>query len=114
MYKIAIIDDETDLRDVLKMLILTCGSFEVETFSCVADFLKRNEDQSFQTIFSDLNLPGINGLECSKIIFSENKKQKFILMSGADLGEINQQKYNVDHYLCKPFSLQSLKNVLSV
>lgn len=112
MNKLAIIDDEESLSSVLKQLIQICGQFDIETFSCVEDFLKRNEEQVFEIVFSDLNMPGISGLECANILSLKQRPNKFVLMSGDNLDEISKQAYPIDFYLYKPFTLKSLRNCL--
>lgn len=115
MKKLAIIDDEADLSEILKLLILTIGKFEVETFSSVSDFLARNEHHSFDIVFSDLNLPGLSGIQCCEKLSSQTKKpKKFILMTGES--EIDKQiieNNKIDHCLYKPFGLNSLKICLA-
>ena len=111
MKKLAIIDDEQMLAEVLKELIERMGGFEVEIFTKADDFFIRNESYSFDIVFSDLNMPGMNGIQCfKKLSLMERKPEKMVIMTGES--DFAKEEYKLDYCLIKPFTRESIRSCL--
>jgi len=74
-----------------------------------------NKKNKIDIIFSDINMPNINGLDFLKEIKKSNRKIKVIMMSMyTDKSIVNQaMKNNADGYLSKNCSIDDIKNTIS-
>jgi DNA-binding NarL/FixJ family response regulator len=70
--KVAIIEDHHAIRDGMAFLINNDPSFEAIAFSRAEDALIAFEQDPPEIVLMDINLPGIDGIETTKII-----RQKF-------------------------------------
>ena len=75
------------------------------------NFLNSGEAASVVLILSDINMPGMNGIELLKIIKSEYHHLKVFMLT-AYSNDQNQQlaeNYGADDYLTKPINFKKLK-----
>ncbi len=109
--KIAVVDDYEGVRELLESL-LTHSGYSVSTYPAAGKFLdsipKRPPPD---LVVLDLQLPGITGWECLKIL-KENPKTRRIpifLISGqyknpSDI--VHGLEMGADEYVCKPFDTE--------
>lgn len=66
-------------------------------------------------VITDIKMPLVDGLTLIEHCYKENKKIKFIVLSGYGEFEYAQQamKYGVRHYLLKPCDVDEIQKVLS-
>lgn len=85
MHKILIVDDFVDHLETLKMR-LESAEFEVLAESDPKKVVKIAETEQPEVIMSDINMPGINGLELALLLKSNEKVKDIIILlfSGAD------------------------------
>ena len=100
---IAICDDETEIRELLKNKIETVYPEEDVILYRTGEELLASKKQ-MDLLFLDIQMPGLNGMEVAKILRKEN--QKIILIFVTALEEYVFEAFDVDafHYLVKPFS----------
>ena len=121
--KILVLDDEADIREVLKEFLEERG-FEVETaengdiaFELILEAEKK--DNPFEILILDLTVSeGKGGIYLLKRLLSEGKdlsRYKTILITGFTEREVIKEAgdLKVNHILYKPFSLEKLLEVLS-
>lgn len=115
--KIMVVDDEKDVEFLFKQKFrkeLKAGQIEFHfAFSAEAalDYLENQGVTDIVLILSDINMPGMNGLELLKII-KEKFLQLRVFMITAYGDEQNYQKsieYGADDYLTKPIDFDELK-----
>ncbi|CAD8151087.1 unnamed protein product [Paramecium pentaurelia] len=79
-------------------------------------FYKCNENcQGFSLIFMDMEMPGLNGVDASKIILAKNIQQKIIILTGNNLSqqEIKELKsIGIFDYIIKPIQKSKLQSIL--
>lgn len=84
--KILIIDDQPEITEVIKELIeLDFDDVLVETSEDPLEGFNRIKSFSYDVICTDLNMPGLSGLELIKKVRdgdSENKERPFIIITG--------------------------------
>ena len=104
--KIAIVEDDINMRKSLEIAMSDYKEFEVKTFKNAKDALKSIDD-SFDLIITDINMPGMDGIEFVKAL---NGKFEVIIMTGnATLQRaIESIHLGVKDFLLKPFDVDTL------
>lgn len=104
--KIAIVEDDINMRKSLEIAMSDYPSYEVHTFKNPKDALKKLDD-SFELIISDINMPGMDGLEFVKTL--GGKYEVIIITGNATLTRaIESIQLGVKDFLLKPFEIETL------
>lgn len=107
--KVLIVDDEPDIRDILKLLLSSNG-YEVKAVSNGESAIKiLKEESSFDLLILDIMMPNQNGIDVLKKIREFSKIPALFLT--AKIHESDKEKaYSSggDDYLTKPFSQNEL------
>ncbi len=100
---ILIIDDEAEMRKVLKDALKT-GNYLIDTADDSRTGLKKVEEQEYDLILLDLKLPGIEGIEMLEKIREENIMTPVLIITGYGSIESNVKamKLGAVDYLRKP------------
>ncbi|PKL16636.1 MAG: DNA-binding response regulator [Spirochaetae bacterium HGW-Spirochaetae-5] len=110
---IFVIDDEKDIREILKVNLVSEG-YTVTAFSSAAEAAKGFESEKPDLIILDIMMEGKDGFEfCREIrsndkfksipvIFLSAKSEEFDKVLGLELGG--------DDYMTKPFSIKELRS----
>jgi len=109
--KIAIIDDEQDILNVLTKYLSRSDKFEIEVFSNPNLAFNSIMNGLYDLILLDIMMPQINGMDLLKKIKLNKINVKVILMTAfTTLNRINEAyEIGADDYITKPFI--SLKDV---
>ena len=104
--KIAIVEDDINMRKSLEIAMSDYPEYDVHTFKSPKDALKKLDD-TFELIISDINMPGMDGIEFVK---SLNGKFEVIFITGnATLTRaIESIQLGVKDFLLKPFAIETL------
>ncbi|MBN2817057.1 MAG: sigma-54-dependent Fis family transcriptional regulator [Campylobacterales bacterium] len=104
--KIAIVEDDINMRKSLEIAMGDYKEFEVKTFKNAKDALK-NLDESYNLVITDINMPGMDGIEFVKEL---GGRFQVIIMSGnATLQRaIESIHLGVKDFLLKPFDVDHL------
>jgi DNA-binding response OmpR family regulator len=107
--KILIVEDEQKIADTLKQG-LTENGFYVEVAYDGNIGLRLFQSGDFNLIVLDINLPGINGYELSRIIRSRNAQVPIIMLTAMNSLNDKIEGYDVgaDDYIIKPFEFKEL------
>jgi len=113
-----VVDDEEDIQSLFKQKFrkeIKAGQIEFHfclSAEAALNYLENQEEASIVLILSDINMPGMNGLELLRIL-----KKKFsylkVFMITAYGDEKNYQTamdYGADDYITKPVNFEILKN----
>jgi CheY-like chemotaxis protein len=87
--KILVVDDESDIRDILSD-VLTSEGFEVNTAENGAAALQILLKANYDLLITDLNMPQMDGIELLDRIYEKNMEVKTIIMSSF-LSQINTE-----------------------
>jgi len=104
--KIAIVEDDINMRKSLEISMSDYKEFEIITFKNAIDALKKL-DSTFDLIITDINMPKMDGIEFVKEL---NGKYEVIIMTGnATLTRaIESIQLGVKDFLLKPFDIDTL------
>lgn len=114
MIKVCIIEDEPEIRKILRKIIEKQDDFEVvaesgDFASAISDFTKFRPDVAFV----DIDLNGASGLECAKILTELNPKLKVIFATAHSEYMANAFEIYAFDYLVKPFNVERVVKTLS-
>src|SRR6516162_9797376 len=105
--KILIIEDESDVADLLEMGLRKAG-FKITTAADGATGLQKARDNRPDFIILDLMLPKMSGLEVCRILKGDTATSHIpILMLTAKAEEVDRivgLEFGADDYVTKPFS----------
>ena len=104
--KIALVEDDINMRKSLEIAISDYKEFEVTSFKNAKDALTKLDD-SFDLVVTDINMPGMDGIEFVKEL---NGRFEVIIMTGnATLQRaIESIQMGVKDFLLKPFDIETL------
>lgn len=104
--KIAIVEDDINMRKSLEIAMSDYKEFEIKTFKNAKDALKSLDD-TYDLVITDINMPGMDGIEFVKTL---NGKFEVIIMTGnATLQRaIESIHLGVKDFLLKPFDIDTL------
>ena len=119
MKKILIVDDQQGIRALLNEIFQREG-FETVQSGNGLQAVQLIQEQQFDLMLLDMNLPGLNGLEVLKEV-RNNLQQQFPIMMMTAYGEQELIEealtYNAVQYFTKPFNifelLTQVKNILA-
>jgi DNA-binding NtrC family response regulator len=103
MTTIAVIDDEETARRMTSRILRKAG-YSVETFESGPPFLRKMEQEPFDIVFLDLQLPGMGGMEIlSHIKYIHNWTQVIIVTGHGSIDNaVKATQQGAFQYLTKP------------
>jgi len=114
MTKIMIVDDETDLREMLNLMIRKEG-FETATAENGDDFLNKIDEFQPDIVTLDVMMPGLTTREILEKLPEKKTKPKIILLTVVRYSEEEKQKLyqkGIVDYVTKPFEMDILINTI--
>jgi len=110
-HKILIVDDESDVTDMLTLNLRGAG-FQVVAVEDGATALKKARSETPSLIILDLMLPGMSGLEICKVLKGDVSTRHIpIIMltaKGEEMDKVVGLELGADDYVTKPFSPREL------
>jgi DNA-binding NtrC family response regulator len=112
-FRILIVDDNREIRIILEEYLKE-DWYLAEGAGTGGEALEKHRETPFDLIITDLNMPGMTGLELIKEISKEESTTEFIIITGyASLDSaIEAVKAGAFDYIVKPFRIEELKVVI--
>ncbi len=112
---ILIIDDEKDCCDALEFFIESIGDYNIYKSYDSIEGLNLIKKQKIDLVFSDVNMPTIDGIEFTKIVKNRKKNIEVVLISGKKdiISSINAIDYGALDFIAKPASGEKVKRILN-
>ena len=106
--RILVVDDEPDIRNVLRLLLSARG-YSVEEAENGAIALERAKTHGFDLVILDIMMPGMDGIEaCCALRRVTTAPVLFLTAKDQDGDKLEAYQCGGDDYLVKPFSNQEL------
>ena len=103
------VDDDFAIRQLLATKLKLCG-FNTTACGSGEEALKLLSNQSFDAIISDLNMPGISGLELLAEAHRQFPRTAFLMATG--VGDVSvgvaAMKQGAADYILKPFQMEAV------
>ena len=111
--KLLVVDDDISYLNALKKIITKMG-YAAEVAAGSEEALKILENEKFPLIITDLDMPGLDGVELCKQIKEINSKSIVYALSGyiTEYDTENLEKSGFDGYLSKPAKIEVLKQAI--
>lgn len=105
--RILVVDDEAPVCALL-VERLTAAGFHCRACASGEEALEALQSETFDVVISDLNMPGISGLELLGSVHAKYPGAAFVMVTGVDDVRIGIQamKQGADDYLTKPFQFE--------
>lgn len=112
MARILVADDSLDMRDLIEAVLARDGH-DVVTAADGLEALHRYRTEPFDVICSDLDMPGLNGVELTRAVRADAAGEVPILLvsgsgSSRDIREAHEA--GISAFLEKPFTVSSLRD----
>src|SRR6516165_960159 len=79
---ISIIDDDDSVREATKGLVRSLG-YGVATFASAEGFLQSNEINDTECVISDVQMPGLSGVELQSQLIADGKRTPIIFITAS-------------------------------
>ncbi len=111
--RILIVDDELSMREFLTILLEREG-YEMASAASAADALAHLEKGLFDLVISDVQMPGLNGIELLGRIKSSSPDTAVLMITAFSEAEqaVEAMKLGAYDYIAKPFKIEEVKQLV--
>ncbi len=111
---VLVVDDDVDLTDAVRDLLIADGRYEVETANNGLDALACVERRLPDAILLDMRMPVMSGSEFARL-FRERYAHRapLIVFTAAESAEQRAREIGAEGCLAKPFDIEDLFRVLA-
>ncbi len=110
---ILVVDDETEVLFILRAALMSLkGDVEVSTARNGREALQKIEEGAFDLLITDINMPGINGIELTREVRSLNPDMQVVWITGYNhTGHLYEIGTQLGVYRCldKPFKIGDIR-----
>jgi two-component system, NtrC family, response regulator PilR len=108
--KILVVDDEPSMREFLAILLEGEG-YLVDQAECAEDALRSMEQERYHLVISDVNMPGLDGIELLARIKALAPETAVLMITAFTTAEqaVEAMKLGAYDYIGKPFKVEEVK-----
>ena len=112
--KVLVVDDDDVFLRVCRTVLRRAG-MTVDAVASAAEALERMRLEKYDTIVSDIRMPGADGIQLLRAARSHDPSVPFLLMTGAPTVEtaISAVEHGARRYLQKPFDVDQFVSVVT-
>ena len=107
------VDDQMTIRSLVRTSLQQIGIADIREYPSANDALPGLRAAPPHIVFSDFNMPGMDGIEFLRAIRTDPalKNVAFVLLTGRADKELVQRaaQFGANNYLVKPFTVANLK-----
>ncbi|MGR3174815.1 MAG: response regulator [Candidatus Scalindua sp.] len=111
--RILVVDDEPEICHLIERILKREG-YQVDVSFSGMEALQMIRSLNYHLLLTDLDMPGVDGLELTRKAKKQNPEIRVIMVTGnttADL-DIRSLRHRIDGYIKKPFDISELKKVV--
>ncbi len=111
--KILVVDDELSMREFLSILLEREG-YDVTVAGSADEALRTMESALFDLVLSDVNMPGLSGIELLGRIKNMSPETAVLILTAFSTSEqaVEAMKLGAYDYVCKPFKNEEIKQLI--
>jgi len=112
MKSILIIDDEFEMLESLRKILLSQNDYKIHTIQDSSEAMKRVEKEKFDLILTDLKMQDYSGIDILKSVSKYHPETNVIMISGYGTVEasVEAMKEGAFDFIEKPFTSKKLLN----
>jgi DNA-binding response OmpR family regulator len=108
MHAVLIVDDDEDVRESIAEALQTMPGLLVQTASSGVEALERTRDRTFTLVLTDVQMPGITGLDLLGQLKKECPQTQVVVMSGDPISRQRGILAGADSIIEKPFGKETI------
>ena len=111
--RVLVVDDEPRICRLILDVLVQEGYMVDVSFSG-ADALQMIRKYNYHLLITDLEMPGIDGLELIQKVKKQNSEIRAIMITGNSIDDVAvwAVRYGIDNYMKKPFNIIKLKEMI--
>ncbi len=111
--RILVVDDELSMREFLSILLEREG-YDVSVAGSAEEALCLMESALFDLVLSDVNMPGLSGIELLARIKDKSPETAVLMLTAFSTAEqaVEAMKLGAYDYICKPFKNEEIKQLV--
>ncbi len=110
--KVLVIDDDPAMRELLAQ-VLSRAEHEVVLAESAEEALELLVHWTFQVVFIDHNLPGMEGLVLGEYLRRNNRDMSIVMITGSDDPKVKRRSRDLSlEFLAKPFQLRDILRIV--
>lgn len=112
--RILVVDDEISVCKSIKMAIQN-DQHDIDTALSGEEALKKNREETYDLVITDLMMPGISGLDLLKALLKQNPDTRVIMITGYPTIKtaVESVKFGAFDYIPKPFTPKDLRDIIA-
>ena len=110
--RVIVVDDERDLANLAQALMSSHGVEVVTAYSAEEALSILADDSAINAVFSDIMMPGMNGLDLAKTMGQLYPKVEVVLTSGFTSLELLSKSTAKYHFVAKPYRIEAVIQLL--
>ncbi len=110
--RVVVVDDERDLANLAQALMSGHGVEVVAAYSAEEALSVLAGDSTINAVFSDIMMPGMNGLDLAKTVGQLYPGVEVVLTSGFTSLELLSKSTAKYHFVAKPYRIESVIQLL--
>lgn len=110
--KILVVDDQQSMRGLARQCLKKLGVVDVALAASGDQALEVMSGQKFDAVISDLNMPGLSGVELAQKIKSHPVLKATPVFLATSESYRDKASEDVDHFVAKPFSVNDMREAI--
>ena len=111
--KILVVDDQQTMRGLARQCLKKLGVLDVSLAATGEAALDAMAQKKFDAVISDLNMPGLSGVDLAKKIKEHPVlKSTPVFLATSDAYRDRASDETVDHFVAKPFSVADMREAI--